>query len=281
MVWQGQPVLRWANALTMRSTAKDDTPFLVGVWLNVPTGVFSCPMDPGPDPSAPNSWISRGGCQFNYVSTDAGGLPTVQNGIATFRFYNGELATGPAIMRVHLHDPRAGQCGYQRAICDDMIVVDDILWTGDAATAPHPLSIDQVIAAASEVSPTSDLRLPDPIGVTCGVGLTDGLVLCPPLVTGVPYTSPIAGAAVLPSPTAVSRALPSVQAGVDGALQPSAVAWSEGGSFGSYDYRWLVVDNVVVLVRTSIGGQAASDREFLNQLVAALKAQEANPSPAS
>jgi hypothetical protein len=59
------------------------------------------------------------------------------------------------------------------------------------------------------------------------------------------------------------------------------VAWSEGGSFGSYDYRWLVVDNVVVLVRTSIGGQAASDREFLNQLVAALKAQEANPSPAS
>jgi hypothetical protein len=249
-VWQGQPVLRWVGALARRTTAKDDTPFLVGVWLNMPTGAFHCPMDPGPDPSAPDSWISRGGCQFNYVSADAGGQPSTQNGVATFRFYNGQLATGPAIMRVHLHDPRAAQCGSQEPICDDMIVVDDILWKGDAATAPHPLSVAQVIAGTREASPTSGLVGPSPSVWGCGADVVDGLLLCPPLDSGAPYTSPIAGAAVLPSSDAVARALPGANTGVEGALDPSAVERSEGGSFGSWDYRRLVVDNVVLVVRT-------------------------------
>ncbi len=278
-VWQGQPVLRWADALAMRTTARDDTPFLVGVWLNIPTGAFSCPMDPGPDPSAPNSWISRGGCQFSYVSADAGGQPSTQNGVATFRFYKGMLATGPAIMRVHLHDPRATQCGYQEPICDDMIVVDDILWTGDAATAPHPLSVADVIAGTRAASPTSGLLGPSPAVWGCGADVVDGLLLCPPLETGVPYSSPIVGAAVLPSSDAVARALPGAQAGVQGALDPSAVERSEGGSFGSWDYRRLVVDNVVLVVRTQPGTPSASDQEFLTRLMEALKAQETGAAP--
>jgi hypothetical protein len=276
--FDGQPVLRWSDALAKRQTATDDTPFLAGVWLDIPTGVSFCPNDPGPDPSAPNSWIDTGGCQFNYVSTDAGGQPTTQTGLTTFRFYKGNLTTGPAIMRVQLHDPRANQCGYQEPICDDMIVVDDILWTGDASTVPYPLSVDQIIAAAREVSPTSDLLGPAPNVFGCGANVADGLLLCPSLHPGTQYTSPIAGAALLPSSEAVARALPSVMPGVDGALQSSAV-WTEGGSFGSWDYRWLVVDNVAVLVRTSVDGQSDSDRAFLNGLVAALKTQETGPSP--
>ncbi|MFI5258126.1 MAG: hypothetical protein ACHQ01_00730 [Candidatus Limnocylindrales bacterium] len=271
-VWQGQPVLRWTDALARRSTATDDTPFLAGGWLDIPVGASSCPASHA-DPSAPpTTWISNGGCQFNYVSTDAGSQPTTQNGVTTFRFYKGNLTSGPAIMRVHIHDPRATQCGYQEAICDDMIVVDDVVWTGDAATAPHPLSVAQVIAAATVVSPTSGLRAPAPDVWGCGASVTDGLMLCPPLTPATPYTSPIAGAAVLPSSDALARALPGATPGVVGALQPSAVAWSSGTGG---DYRRLVVDNVVVFVRTSLGGPDQSDRAFLTQLVAALKAQEA------
>lgn len=275
-VWQGQPVLRWTDALARRSTATGATPFLTGVWLDIPVGAFSCPNDQGPDPRAPNSWIDYGGCQFKYVSSDAGSTPGIQTGVTTFRFYKGNLATGPAIMSVHLHDPRATQCWFQQPICDDMIVVDDIVWTGDAVTAPHPLSVDQVIAAATEVSPTSGLRGPASDVWGCGASVTDGLMLCPPMTEGTQYTSPIAGAAVLPSSDAVARALPGVTPGVNGALQPSAIAWTSGTGG---DYRRLAVDNVVVFVRTGIGGQAESDGAFLTQLVAALKAQEAGALP--
>jgi hypothetical protein len=279
--FEGQPVLRWADALARRTMATDDTPFLVGVWLDVPTGIFSCPADHGPDPSAPNSWVYvPGGCQFSYISADAGIAPTNQHGVTTFRFYQGKLATGPAIMQVHVHDPRATQCGYQEPICHDMIVVDDIPWTGDAATAPHPLSVDQVIAATRSVSAASGLQPSGPIGYTgCGADVTDGLGLCPPPISGAPYPSPIAGAAVLPSPEALARALPTLTPGVDGALMASAVDWTGGGTYGSWDYRWLVVDNVAVLVRTAIVTPSQSDVEFLNRLAAALKAQEVNPSP--
>ncbi len=274
-VWDGQPVIRWDRALAMRATAKDATPVLVGAWLNVPVGVFSCPNDPGPDPSAPDSWVRRGGCQFNYVSADAGATPTPQSGVTTFRFYQGNLATGPAIMRIHIHDPRATECGHQRSICDDMIVVDDVLWTGDAATAPHPLTVADVIAATRAASPASGLRAPASDVWGCGASATDGLMMCPPMTPGVQYASPIAGAAVLPSSEALTRALPTLQPGVAGAVQPSAVDWTEGGSFGSWDYRRLVVDNVMILVRTSVGHPSGSDVQFLQMLVAALKSQEA------
>jgi hypothetical protein len=93
------------------------------------------------------------------------------------------------------------------------------------------------------------------------------------MTPGASYTSPVAGAVVLPSVDAVSRALPAYTPGVDGALGPSAVLWTE---VGSLVYRWLIVDNVGVIVRTD-GGDAAADRAFLTKLFAALKAQETGP----
>jgi hypothetical protein len=279
--FDGQPVLRWPEALDMRRTATDSTPFLTGVWLDIPMGPFFCPNDPGPDPSAPDSWISNGGCQFNYVSGDAGAQATTQNGVTTFRFYKGALATGPVIIRVHLHDSRASQCGPQASTCDDMIVVDDIIWTGDAQTAPHPLTVDQVIAATRSASAASDLRASSVTGYYgCGAKLQDGLALCPPFVTGSSYASQIAGAVVLPSSVALARALPDVKPGVDGALA-EAVKVTQGGSSGYWDYRWLVVDNVAILVRTAQGMPSQSDIDLLNRLQTALKALEPESSTAS
>ena len=271
--FDGQPVIRWDAALARRDTAKDATPFLTGAWLSIPIGAFHCPMAQT-DPSAPSTtWIENLGCDFRYVSTDAGGQPTAQKGITTFRFYNGTLTTGPAIMRVHIRDPRSGQCGYQKAICDNMIVVDDIVWSGDAVTDPHPLSVANVMAATTQVSETSGLQAPGRQW-GCGASATDGLIMCPLMTPGVQYTSPVAGAVVLPSSEAIARAVPSLTPGVEGALLPGAVGWSEGGSFGSWDYRQLVVDNVMVVVRTSVGHPSESDVAFLTRLEAALKAQE-------
>ena len=271
--FDGQPVIRWDAALAMRDTATNATPFLTGAWLTIPVGVAFCPAGHA-DPSAPSTtWLVDDGCRFNYVSAEAGGTPTTQLGVTTFLFYKGQPTTGPAIMRVHVHDPRAGQCGYQKAICDRMIVVDDIVWSGDAVTDPHPLSVADVMAATTQVSPTSGLRAPGPSVFGCGAGATDGLVMCPAMTPGASYTSPVAGAVVLPSPEALARALPAYTLGVDGALGPSAVLWTEVGSLGSWVYRWLIIDNVGIIVRTD-GGDAAADRAFLTKLFAALKAQE-------
>jgi hypothetical protein len=272
--FDGQPVIRWDAALAKRDTAKDATPFLTGAWLNIPLGVFFCPAAHA-DPSAPaTTWLVDLGCRFDYVSTEAGGQPTTQMGVTTFQFYSGQLTTGPAIMRAHIHDPRAAQCGYQKAICDRMIVVDDIVWSGDAVTAPHPLTVADVLAATTQASQTSGLRAPGPDVFGCAANATDGLIMCPQLEPGVQYTSPIAGAVLLPSTEALARAVPKLEPGVDGALMPSAVSRSQGGTLGSWDYRELVVDNVIIEVRTSVGRPSDSDLAFLDRLFAALKAQE-------
>ena len=60
-------------------------------------------------------------------------------------------------------------------------------------------------------------------------------------------------------------------------MSSSAVLWTQAGSAGNWDYRWLIVDNVGIVVRTSVGGREPSDRAFLTQLYNALKAQETGP----
>lgn len=277
--FEGQPVLRWADVLARRTMATDDTPFLVGVWLDIPTGVFSCPADHESDPSALNSWVSRGGCQFNYVSADAGGQPTTQNGVTTFRFYKGKLATGPAIMRVHVHDSRASQCGSEETVCDAMVVVDDILWTGDTATAPSPLSVADVVAAARSMEPGTSLAVPtmtSPNYDGGGGGLTDSVVLTPVDDTETPADMQIAGAYLMPSVAAMRRALPNVQPGAASALLQSAYISSASGSGPGYsfsvEYRWLVVDNVAFSVRMA-SPPTDADEAWLASIVAAMDAR--------
>ena len=275
--FQGQAVLRWDEALARRQTATTDTPFLVGVWLEIPLGPHFCPADPGPDPSAPDSWISRGGCQFNYVSGDAGAPASRQNGVTTFRFYEGVLATGPAIMRVHVRDSRADQCGPQKATCFDMIVVDDILWTGDAYTDPQPFSRADVVAAVRSVDPATELVAEDGSNVGySGGGVIDSMGLVPASAAKTrPADMQIAGVFLMRSVEAMKRALPDVQPGPAGALQSPAWRGSQSGSGPDYSYsiqqRWLIVDNVAFSVRTA-SPPTAGDKAWLARLEAALRA---------
>ena len=87
----------------------------------------------------------------------------------------------------------------------------------------------------------------------------------------------IAGAYLMPTVTAMRRALPSVQPGSSGALLQSAWKGTESGSGPTYSFtveeRWLVVDNVAFSVHTA-SPPTASDRAWLASLEAALRATQ-------
>jgi hypothetical protein len=261
-------VLRLADALAKRDTATDAAQFLVGVWLDAPPQqVLPCPKDSGSDPSAPDSWNTTGGCEVNYVSGEAGAGPIALSGVVTFRFLTGGWSDGAAILQAHVHDPRASQCGAAEPVCDDMIVVDSILWKGDATTAPGPYSVSDAVAAAAAMNPSTTLVPPSPSHDWAGgVALMDATHLTTDQIRNADMV--ILTAAVEPSEAALARALPSVQPGVAGALLPAAEFDTTSAALS---YRWLVVGNVAFLVATQTGPTDA-DKTFLANLDATLKA---------
>jgi hypothetical protein len=87
--------------------------------------------------------------------------------------------------------------------------------------------------------------------------------------------------AVAVSPEALARALP-IPAGVSGALDQGLIGieGSGGGTLvGGFECRWLRVENVAVLVRTSDPPRNI-DRAFLERLVTALDAARV-PAPST
>lgn len=258
--FNGQPVLRWSEAMGKRDTATDDTPFLVGVWLDRPFGFFNCPKD---------------GCHFRYVSADAGGQ-LVSDSVVTLRFYTGGFATGPAIMRAHVHDKRITGCQSQES-CDQTIVVDDIMWTGDLYTDPSSFSVENVVAAVRSIDPGMELVPEDDANAGYGgEGPVDSIGLIPALAADTkPADMQIAGAYLMPSVDAMRRSVPDVQPGPAGALQSPAWRDDESGSGPGYsfsiEHRWLVVGNVVFSVRTA-SPPTAADAAWLARIEAALEA---------
>jgi hypothetical protein len=266
-------VLRWDDALARRETATDATPFLVGLGLDIYNGPIVCyniPMNP----SAPESWV-RNDCTGREISAEAGG-PYASGQIATFHFAQGDLSTGPAILRVHLHDTRAGLCGDQEAVCDRMLVVESAVWTGDSYTDPRPYTVADVIAAAGVVEPETSLTRPaaqdlkNPASLPGAVSLisaSSGQVT-PPDVR-------LSGASLMPSVEAMSAALPHVQPGPAGAMLQSAWFLTSSESGPGYsrtvESRWLVVDNVAFLVMTA-SPPSAADETWMASLEAALRA---------
>jgi hypothetical protein len=262
--WQGQPVLRWGDAMARRTTASDDTPFLVAAWVEMLDG-WNCPAQ-GTDPWDPTE------CGFKSISADAGG-PGNEPDTVSFHFFQGTLVSGPAILRVHLHDPRSNLCLGQEAICDSEIVVEKALWTGDSFTAPRPFSVADVIAAASAVDPGR------PLAVTSKPYMDTGFAGAAKLSQGktayLEDYGQIMTAFVAPSAAAVARRLPDEKPSVSGALATSALdSWGSASGPGFshvYDYRWFVVENVAFMVQTA-RPPSDSDVAWLHRLEAALRA---------
>ncbi len=269
--FDGQPVLRWDDALARRETATDATPFLVGLWLDIYDGPIFCGSLPV-HYSAPESWDSND-CTGRSISAEAGG-PYAPGQIATFHFAQGDLSNGPAILRVHFHDARASLCGNQEAVCDRMLVVENAVWTGDSYTDPRPYSIADVIAAAGAVEPATSLTRPAARSMQYP-GSLRGAVSLISSGSGAPPDVRLSGASLMPSVEAMSRALPDVVPGAAGAMLQSAWFLTSSSSGPGYsrtvESRWLVVDNVAFLVMTA-SPPSAADETWLVSLEAALRA---------
>jgi hypothetical protein len=262
----GAPVLRGGAALAHAQAVTDDTPFLIAGWVTwVPGARFACPfLDDG------STWLRD--CGRPALSDLAGAQDSALTAAITLRFILDQVSTGPIVARVRVHDPRSSTCGSATAQCDRMMVALEIVWAGDDATAPQPLSIDAVELALRRLHPStvivprgSDLSFP------CGDDLAGADVYylaAPPRVWPLVTTIEIE-----PSVAARERAL-GVPAGASGALTRSALALTgfsstPSGSW-SEECRWLPISNVALLVRTHHGPTAA-DRAFLERLATALQ----------
>ncbi len=268
----GQPVLRGAAALAHARATPDATPFLLGGWVTVVPGLpLACPAVL---PSAGAEWLAPcGQPAFSDVAGDGSGN-LVAAGELTFHFLDTSgLQSGPAIQRVHVHDPRASECGGQDTACGRAMVADAVLWTGDAATAPHPLDVARVTSGLRTVVPGLAL---DPVGdrfsiADCGQILPAArdyaVAVIPPDVPSVSLVE------IGPSPDALARALP-IAEGTTAALAAQALGTSDGQ--GGFQCRWLRVANVALLVRTS-DPPRSTDASFMDRVVAALTTTGASP----
>jgi hypothetical protein len=273
-----QPVLRGVAALDHERAATDASPFLLGGWVTFIPGIFySCPAETAPA----DLWLAPcGQPAFSDVAGVTNG-DLVAQGELTFHFADvSHLESGPAILRVHVHDPRAGQCGLEAATCARAMVVEAVLWTGDEATAPRPLSVAAVSVVLHGVAPDATL-VPEGNGVygaDCGSLIAAAREYVVPAPS--PYIPTFSLVAIAPSPAALARALP-IPSGAAGALEDGLIGIvSSGGGppVGGFECRWLRVANVAVLVRTS-DPPRRTDRAFLERLVGALDAASGSLPP--
>ncbi len=268
----GQPVLRGAAALAHARATPDAMPFLLGGWVTVVPGLpLACPAVL---PSTGSEWLAPcGQPSFSDVAGDAAG-DLVAAGELTFHFLDTSgLPSGPAILRVHVHDPRASQCGGQDTVCGRAMVAEAVLWTGDGATAPHPLDLARATSGLRTVVPGLALR-----AIGHDIPFSDCGGVLPAArdyaVAVIPADVPsVSLVEIAPSADALSRALP-IGDGTVAALAAPPVATS--GGQGGFQCRWLRVANVALLVRTS-DPPRSTDAGFMDRVVAVLTTTGATP----
>lgn len=282
--FDGQPVLRGMGALNRANATPDTTPFLVGGWLTVQHGAFYCAIEV---PALP-PWASS--CGAPALSDTAGATDARFARRITFRLLRNGLAnpidgvfTGPVVLRVHVRDPRASECGHAADLCAAMMVVDEVLWTGDAATAPRPISATAALAAVESVVNGGRFAL-DGAGVvhtSCAAPLPAGQ-----FYEGAPSPGDrptVASIEVLPTTVARERAAAQAE-GTSGTMTKAALVCQETMGSGSQrvtsQSRWLVVANVAVLVQLHTP-MSSADPAFVDRLSRALASAVAAASSAN
>lgn len=148
----GQPVHRGSEAITFATTVGDTSPFLVGGWFTQRYGPFRCAA------ALPGHQDWQDDCGRPGFADMAGAIDGRMYPAITFRFGGLDLVSGPVVVSVHVHDPRAAECTPDPTICDRMMVVDGVVWSGDPATDPVGLTTDKVAAALRSVDPNSSRR---------------------------------------------------------------------------------------------------------------------------
>jgi hypothetical protein len=177
----------------------------------------------------------------------------------------------PLVAVAHARDPRSSECTPEPSVCAAMMVVERVLWQGDAATDPGPITAAD---AAAAVGALQDVKLePEALDMPAGVCDRQGLY---PFVAYVPedVTPGVTCADIGPSTEALRRAIHQAE-GVNAALSPEAVLLESRGTLhgvttSHVKYRWLVIENVAFLVRTQ-ANPTRKDRAFLEKLMESLR----------
>jgi len=274
--WAGEAVHRGAEARQFAAQQTDPTPFLVAGWLTISRGLRSCPaMLPNANPWLPNC----GEWSFSDVA-GAGDLAWTAN--ITFRMVAGgleSLSSGPVIVAVNVHDPRAAECGVSVTDCVRMMVATTVAWSGDAATAGAPIDPTAALNAMRSVDTETSLAPPDGSGFPlqgCGGWLASAQIYTAP--SSADRIPSVADIFIEPSPDAMLRALPMVE-GADATWYKESKICETTGSGGASQWRWLRVANVGVIVHLGVDGND-SDHAFVSALGTALELAAAGTSPA-
>jgi hypothetical protein len=159
-----------------------------------------------------------------------------------------------AIDRVHTHDERVADCPdlYAKS-CQRLMFGEAIMWHGDSATAPNPISLDQA-AEAFGIDATAS-------ALTCSSEGLPGVV--PLAYTPQPAEAPEAVVLVFPSTAALALAAP--QAATSGGSDTPPLGHQtcnhtgtdpvRGSGLFSLSVRWIAYENLLVAVQydTALG----------------------------
>jgi hypothetical protein len=276
----GLQVLRDGDAIAHAKAATSTNPFYLGAWLT--------PVTPKPSTASPQPCPGAGCGPQIAIADKAGSIDPPLNKATDFHQLAGvALAAGPVVLQVHSQDPNA-VCGDKS--CNSTMVVDAVIWNGDAATAPAPYTVDDVTAAITNHLPdTSFQAIGTPI-VDCGTQLpaTTLLVTVPPAdESGISAPRDwVSSVSIAPSVAAMNEALdsvakaktPSARPGTENVLSKANLVCREqpGGPFRTF--RYLVLDNIAVVIATS-SDPSLEERVFITQLANALQTQIAEPTP--
>jgi hypothetical protein len=208
--WEGQPVLRGQAVLDRASQSTDASPFYIGLWVTSDPVSMGCPGS-APYPlrcSDMHDVGDRAGVLWPALGKALRIDITIPGGISLP--YG--IPDGPFILRVHTHDrtwTSSERCAAPDLVeCQHLMIGDAAVWTGDATTAPHPVSVEQA-AAAFGVAPTDK-------GFTSVAGCLSGVL---PGVRLLPFRDPKSSTgyvygviAVFPSKEALAGAAPDAAA---------------------------------------------------------------------
>lgn len=128
--FEGQPVLRPSQAAARAAASTDASTFVVGGWVGTVYSYTGCAKPSG---SEGDQVLTR-----TFCGTYLNESPTsVTEGPLELHFRTSVSAdwqgVGPAIVRVHTHDPLATTCAAaNQDACAHAVVVDALLWNGPA-----------------------------------------------------------------------------------------------------------------------------------------------------
>jgi hypothetical protein len=208
----GEPVMRPEDLADNEFAG--DAPFLLGGWHGQDRW-FGCgrvgETHPLLDDCSPE-WIGDAPARRGPILMQARALPE-----------------GPVILRVHTNDVRSATCP-ERVRCAERLVVDELLWAGDAVTKSTPLQIGDVATAM-------DANLD--IGVEAIEMDRTCLRPMPPVIWRATGTSRIGLILVYPT----------VEAREEAERHPPFISGCNGADVLIYVAPYAVVDNVIVYTK--------------------------------